>query len=188
MAKRYLKSGKRMSRIGKQTITVPAGTDVNVADGVVAVKGKGGELRKKVNSLVNITVADGTVAVNPVDESRAAHAMWGTFASHVQNMIQGVNEGFEKKLIVEGVGFKVNLNGKTLVLEVGFSHSVEMEVPEGVEVIVEKNEITIKGADKEQVGQFAANVRAVKKPEPYKGKGIRYSDEVVRRKEGKRAA
>lgn len=176
-----------MSRIGKQPNTIPSGTEVTISDGVVCVKGKGGELRKKLHSDVVVSVEDNAVIVNPANESRSAQAMWGTFASHIRNMIQGVNEPFEKQLIVEGVGFKVNLNGSNLVLEVGFSHPVELNVPEGLDISVEKNQITIKGIDKELVGQFAADVRAVKKPEPYKGKGIRYSDEVIRRKEGKRA-
>ena len=177
-----------MSRIGKQPIAIPAGTEVTLSDGIIAVKGKGGELRKKAHDAVNIAIESDTITVSPVNESRESRSLWGTYASHLQNMIAGVNEPFEKKLIVEGVGFKVALNGSTLVLDVGFSHSVELTVPEGIEVAVEKNEISIKGADKERVGQFAANVRAVKKPEPYKGKGIRYHDEVIRRKEGKRAA
>ena len=176
-----------MSRIGKQPTTIPAGTEVTISDGVVAVKGKGGELRKKLHKDVVVTIDGDTVTVTPANESRSAQALWGTFSSHIQNMVAGVNEPFEKKLVVEGVGYKVNLNGKTLVLDVGFSHSVEVSVPEDLDVEVEKNEITIKGADKEKVGQFAADVRAVKKPEPYKGKGVRYGDEVVRRKEGKRA-
>lgn len=176
-----------MSRIGKQPITIPAGTEVTISDGVFVVKGKGGELRKKLHADVEVKVEGDSVIVTPANETRSAQALWGTFASHIQNMIAGVNEPFEKKLLVEGVGYKVNLNGKTLVLDVGFSHSVEVEVPEGLEVAVEKNEISIKGADKEKVGQFAADVRATKKPEPYKGKGVRYEDEVVRRKEGKRA-
>lgn len=177
-----------MSRIGKQPITIPSGTEVTISDGVVAVKGKGGELRKDIHEFVNITIDGDTITVTPVNDSRQALALWGTFSSHVQNMVTGVNEPFEKKLTVEGVGFKVNLNGSTLVLDVGFSHSVELPVPEGIDVVVEKNEISIKGANKEVVGQFAANIRAVKKPEPYKGKGIRYHDEIIRRKEGKRAS
>jgi len=177
-----------MSRIGKKIATIPQGTEVTVADGVLTVKGKGGELKKNIHPLVTITVENGTVAVNPVDESREARALWGTFSSHVHNMITGVNTPFEKTLVVEGIGFKVALQGKTLVLNVGFSHPVEMEVPDGVTVEVEKNNIKISSIDKEALGQFAANVRAVKKPEPYKGKGIRYSDEVIRRKEGKRVA
>ncbi len=177
-----------MSRIGKQPITLPAGTDMTVSDGVISVKGKGGELRKSLHNDVTVEVQGENIVVKPANESRAAQALWGTFSSHIRNMISGVNTPFEKNLIVEGIGFKVNLNGSTLVLEVGFSHPVEVAVPEGLEVSVEKNEISIKGANKETVGQFAADVRSVKKPEPYKGKGIRYVDEVVRRKEGKRAA
>lgn len=176
-----------MSRIGKQPIAIPQGTDVTVSDGVVAVKGKGGELRRQLHSAVHVSVADGAVSVAPSDDSREAQALWGTFASHIGNMVAGVNEPFVKKLIVEGVGYKVALNGSTLTLDVGFSHSVDVTVPEGIAVSVEKNEITISGIDKDAVGQFAADVRRVKKPEPYKGKGIRYADEVVRRKEGKRA-
>lgn len=176
-----------MSRIGKQPIAIPDGTNVNVSDGVIAVSGKGGELRKKTHPAVSVSVDGQQVVVKPQNDSREAHALWGTFSSHVQNMIQGVNEPFEKQLVVEGVGFKSNVEGKTLVLDVGFSHSVRVDIPEGLEVTADKNEITIKGIDKERVGQFAADVRKVKKPEPYKGKGIRYSDEVIRRKEGKRA-
>ncbi|PCI89900.1 50S ribosomal protein L6 [Candidatus Kaiserbacteria bacterium] len=177
-----------MSRIGKQPIIIPAGVEVSVTDGVISVKGKGGELTKKIHKIIGITVEGDNVVVVPLDESREGQALWGTFASHVRNMIAGVTEGFAKKLSVEGVGYKVALDGAKIVLNVGFSHQVEVAIPEGLEVVVEKNEISIKGANKETVGQFAANVRAVKKPEPYKGKGIRYSDEVVRRKEGKRAA
>ena len=176
-----------MSRIGKQPIAIPAGVEVTVSDGVVVVKGKEGELRRTLHPDVQVSVADGSVSVVPTNDSRSAQALWGTFASHIKNMIRGVSEPFVKKLHVEGVGYKVNLNGNTLVLDVGFSHSVEIPVPEDVTVEVEKNEITIKGIDTERVGQFAANVRAIKKPEPYKGKGIRYDTEVVRRKEGKRA-
>lgn len=176
-----------MSRLGKIPTQLPAGTEVTVADGVIAVKGKGGELRKQLRDEVVVEVKDGAVHVTPRDDTREARTMWGTFAAHIRNMVAGVNEPFVKKLSVEGVGYKVALNGNKLDLNVGFSHPVSMEVPENLTVEVEKNEITIKGINKEEVGQFAADVRAVKKPEPYKGKGIRYSDEVVRRKEGKRA-
>tara|TARA_B100000745_G_scaffold130817_1_gene85269 strand:+ start:20240 stop:20776 length:537 start_codon:yes stop_codon:yes gene_type:complete len=176
-----------MSRLGKIPTPLPAGTEVTVADGVIVVKGTGGELRKKLHRDVEVSVADGAVTVTPAHDGRQAQAMWGTFSSHIKNMVDGVNKPFEKKLVVEGVGYKVALNGHTLDLQVGFSHPVAIEVPEGLTVTVEKNEITITGIDKEHVGQFAADVRSVKKPEPYKGKGIRYHDEVVRRKEGKRA-
>jgi len=177
-----------MSRIGKQPIEIPAGTEVTISDGILTVKGKGGELSKKIHSDVIIKVEGTEAVVSPANDSRQAQAMWGTFASHVRNMVTGVNEPYEKKLSVEGIGYKVALEGSKLVLSVGFSHTVDIAVPEGVTVEVEKNEISIKGANKEVVGQFAADIRAIKKPEPYKGKGIRYTDEVVRRKEGKRAA
>ena len=175
-----------MSRIGKQPVVIPEGTQVTVSGDEIAVKGKGGELRRKLHPSVSVKVTDSEVTVSPSNESREAQSLWGTFASLIQNMVQGVNEPFVKKLVVEGIGFKSNVEGKTLVLDVGFSHSVRVDIPEDLQVNAEKNEITIRGINKERVGQFAADVRKVKKPEPYKGKGIRYHDEVVRRKEGKR--
>lgn len=177
-----------MSRIGKNPIAIPAKTEVTVADGVVAVKGPLGELRRRLVSEVAITVEGSEVQASPTSESGAARALWGTYASHLRNMIAGVNEPFVKKLIVEGVGFKSNVAGKTLTLDLGFSHDVPVEIPDGLTVTAEKNLITISGIDKEQVGQFAADVRALKKPEPYKGKGIRYEDETIRRKQGKKTA
>lgn len=176
-----------MSRLGKIPTALPQGTEVTISDGVITVKGKGGELQKPLHDAVEVKVENNEVHVAPIGDSREALSMWGTIAAHIRNMVSGVNEPFEKKLSVEGVGYKVALNGNSLDLQVGFSHPVKMEVPAGLTVEVEKNEITIKGINKELVGQFAADVRAVKKPEPYKGKGVRYSDEVVRRKEGKRA-
>lgn len=166
---------------------IPAGTDVKVESGVLSVKGPKGELSKPVHSLVDITVAEGEVAVAPKNNSRLSRALWGTFASHVRNMVTGVNENYKKTLILDGIGYRVELAGNTLKLMVGYSHPVEMEVPEGLTVEVVKNTIAISGADKEKVGQFAAVVRAKKKPEPYKGKGLRYSDEIIRRKQGKKA-
>lgn len=177
-----------MTRIGKQPITIPSGTEVSVADGVVSVKGKKGELTRRLHSDVSVAVDGETVTVNPVNDSNRAYALWGTFASHVRNMVQGVNEPFCKKLVVEGVGYRVELAGKTLKLLVGFSHPIELTVPDALDVSVEKNEITVCGIDKEQVGQFAAEIRSRKTPEPYKGKGIRYHDETPRRKQGKKSA
>jgi len=177
-----------MSRIGKKPIQIPTGTEINISDGVIAVKGKFGELRRKLSKHVNIKVDADQVIVEPSSDMPQARMLWGTFASHIRNMLQGVNEPYAKTLLVEGVGYKVAMSGKNITLNVGYSHPVDVEIPEGLEVTVEKNAITIKGIDKEKVGQFAAEVRAVKKPEPYKGKGIRYSDEVIRRKEGKKAA
>jgi len=176
-----------MSRLGKKPVAIPTGTDVKVESGVLSVKGPKGELSKPVHSLVEVSVVDGEASVAPKNNSRLARALWGTFASHLRNMVDGVNENYKKVLILEGVGYRVELAGKTLKLTVGYSHPVEMEVPEGLTVEVVKNTITISGADKESVGQFAAVVRAKKKPEPYKGKGLRYDDEIIRRKQGKKA-
>ena len=177
-----------MSRIGKKELIIPAGTDVSVEGNVLTVKGKGGTLTRVINPNVSITVEGDQVKVLPANKTKLANAMWGTFSSHVNNMMTGVNTPFVKELVVEGVGFKVALNGKTLNLKVGYSHDVNFEVPENITVEVEKNNIKMTSIDKEALGQFAAVVRASKKPEPYKGKGVRYSDEVVRRKQGKRAA
>lgn len=177
-----------MSRLGKKNIAIPAGTTVSVADGVVRVKGKNGELTRAIRPIVAVTVEGSEVAVTPVAETRLAKALWGTYSAHVRNMIKGVNEPFVKKLILEGVGYKVALSGKKLVLNLGFSHQVDLAIPEGLTVTLEKNDITVAGIDKELVGQFAAELRSLKKPEPYKGKGMRYAGEVLRRKQGKKAA
>jgi large subunit ribosomal protein L6 len=177
-----------MSRVGKKEITIPAGTEVKTSDALITVKGKGGTLTRAMHPVVNILVEGNTVKVMPKNTSRLGRALWGTYAAHVRNMIAGVNTPFVKKLQVEGIGFKVELAGKQLKLAVGFSHPVFVPVPEGLAVAIDKNIITISGADKETLGQFAASVRAVKKPEPYKGKGIRYEGEVVRMKQGKKAA
>jgi len=187
-AKRCSKFGNHMSRIGKKSIPVPAGTEVSVASGVLSVKGKGGTLKKTVHPSIAITVDGGVVSVTPANKTRLARALWGTFASHVSNMIAGVNTPFVKKLQVEGIGYRAELAGKQLKLALGFSHPVVVAIPEGLTVAVEKNVISVTGPDKEVVGQFAANVRSIKKPEPYKGKGIRYEGEVVRQKAGKKAA
>lgn len=176
-----------MSRIGKKSIIVPAGTDVSVAGGVITVKGKNATLTRPVHQSISVAVDGNTVLVNPADRTRLARALWGTYAAHVRNMISGVNTPFVKKLQVEGIGYRVELAGKQLKLTVGFSHPVMIDIPEGVTVTVEKNIITISAADKELVGHFAAVVRDVKKPEPYKGKGIRYEGEKIRMKQGKKA-
>ena len=177
-----------MSRIGKRPIAIPAGTDVSVSGGEIIVKGKGGTLKRPLHSAVSVTVANGEVVVAPKEKTRLARALWGTYAAHVRNMIQGVGQPFVKKLQVEGIGYRAEPAGKQLKLTVGFSHPVLVAIPEGLTVAVDKGIITISGADKEVVGEFTASVRGVKKPEPYKGKGFRYSDEVIRRKAGKKAA
>lgn len=174
-----------MSRLAKKPI--PTGeVDVSVADGTLTVRGSKGILTKRVHPAVAITIGEGGVSVTPRDQSRLARALTGTFASHVKNMVAGVETPYVKKLILEGVGYRVELKGKELVLTVGFSHPVALAIPADVAVTVEKNVMTFTGPDKELVGQFAAVVRRVKPPEPYLGKGIRYDTEIVRRKQGKK--
>ena len=175
-----------MSRLGKRPIEIPEKVEVSRDGFTVKVKGPHGEISRAFRDDIDIALAEKTVTLTPKRNAQTAQALWGTYASHIKNMIQGVVEPFVKKLIVEGVGYKVALEGNMLVLSLGFSHKVEVVIPEGIKVEVEKNTITISGISKEQVGQFTARVRSYKKPEPYKGKGIRYEDEVVRRKQGKK--
>ena len=175
-----------MSRLAKKPI-LAGKTTVSVTSGVLTVKGSKGTLTKRVHPSVGITVDAGNVSIAPKDRSRLAKALTGTFASHVKNMVAGVETPFMKKLILEGVGYKVAVVGKDVVLSVGFSHTVPLAIPEGVTATVEKNAIKLESIDKEVLGQFAANIRRVKPPEPYLGKGIRYEGEVVRRKQGKKA-
>jgi large subunit ribosomal protein L6 len=181
-----LKFGNIMSRIGKQIITIPANTEVSKTESVITVKGPKGELKREFKDVVAFNIGDQEITLEPVGKDKLAQALWGTYASHLSNMIQGVNEPFAKKLIVEGVGYRAEMKGKDLVLNVGYSHPVEIKAPEGIELSVEKSEITVSGINKEDVGRISAEIRAVRKPEPYKGKGIRYIDEVIRRKEGKK--
>jgi large subunit ribosomal protein L6 len=145
-------------------------------------------LKRAIHPLIELKVENGIAVVSPKTENRIARALWGTYAAHVKNMVSGVNTPFVKKLQIEGIGYKAELQGKNLKLMLGFSHPVIVALPEGVSALVEKNIITVSGANKDLVGQFAASVRALKKPEPYKGKGIRYEGEVVREKQGKKAA
>jgi large subunit ribosomal protein L6 len=177
-----------MSRIGKKEILIPAGTEVKVGAGEISVKGKGGTLVRTMHPAIEIKVEGSNVSVTPKNNTRLAKALWGTYAAHMRNMIAGVNTPFIKKLQVEGIGYKVELAGKQLKLIVGFSHPVLLAVPENITVAIEKNIVTVSGADKERVGAFAAEIRAVRKPEPYKGKGIRYEGEVIRMKQGKKVA
>ena len=175
-----------MSRLAKKPIAVGKAT-VKVAGGLLSVEGPKGTLTKRVHPSIDVAVGETGVLITPKDRSRLAKALTGTFASHVKNMVQGVGTPYVKKLVLEGVGYRVELRGKELVLTVGFSHTVPIKIPEDVTVTVEKNNITFTSPNKESVGQFSANVRRVKPPEPYLGKGIRYDDEVIRRKQGKKA-
>ena len=177
-----------MSRIAKKPIVLPAKTEASFSGGIFTVKGPLGTLTKVMKPHIKFVIENGTIALTPTNQSLQAKALWGTYASHIKNMIAGVNKVFEKKLIVEGIGFKADVKGKDIVLALGFSHTITMPIPADLKVTSEKNTITISGTDREKVGQFAAVIRALKKPEPYLGKGVRYSDEVVRRKQGKKAA
>ncbi len=176
-----------MSRVGKKQIIVPPLTQVSISGELLTVKGPLGELKKEFSSDIAIKIEDGKVILAPIRNSLPLQALWGTYASHIGNMIQGVSKAFEKKLVVEGIGFKSEAKGKELVLALGFSHQVRVPIPADLKVTAEKNVITISGMSNESVGQFAAKVRALKKPEPYKGKGIRYEGEVIRRKQGKKS-
>lgn len=177
-----------MSRIGKQTITIPAGTTVTFTDGVFAVKGPKGELKKNFNNSIDIKIEGNDITLTPVKKSIETNALWGTYASHIVNMLQGVNTPFVKKLILEGIGYKADVSGTSLNMALGFSHPVKLEIPTGLTVTSEKGVVTVTGPDKELVGQFAAIIRDHKKPEPYKGKGFRYEGEVIKRKQGKKTA
>lgn len=157
-----------------------------MASGVLTIKGPLGTLSREFKSDIEIVCADGVVTFTPKRNDVDTKALWGTYASHVGNMVEGVSKGYEKKLIIEGVGYRAALSGAKLTLNLGFSHPVDMPIPEGLKVAVDKNVLTITGIDKELVGAFASQIRALRKPEPYKGKGIRYDGEIIRRKEGKK--
>jgi len=175
-----------MSKIGKKTIEIPAGIKIEVNEGIVKVTGTKGslELDTKKNVLIEITENEVKVMENTQIENSSA--FWGLYRALIANMINGVNEGFEKVLELHGVGYRANGGGRKITLSLGFSHPIDFEVPEGIEIIIEdQTKIRIKGMDKALIGQVAANIRKFRKPEPYKGKGIRYEGEVVRRKVGK---
>ena len=176
-----------MSRVGKAPIALPKGAEVNVAAGVLSIKGPLGTLSQPIHSLVKVNVAEGTLTFEPADESREANALQGTMRALAANMVKGVTTGFERKLNLVGVGYRAQLQGSALKLQLGFSHDVIHEMPEGVKAETPtQTEIVIKGADKQKVGQVAAEVRAYRPPEPYKGKGVRYADERVILKETKK--
>jgi large subunit ribosomal protein L6 len=177
-----------MSRVGKQQLEIPAGTTVDFTGGVFTVKGPLGTLSKTFINDVIVTIENNIVSFAPAKDEPFARALWGTYASHVKNMLAGVNAPYVRKLILEGVGFKSEVKGTDLHLALGFSHPVVVSIPEGLTVTAEKNNLTVTGINKELVGSFTAKVRALKKPEPYKGKGFRYHDEVIRRKAGKKTA
>lgn len=178
-----------MSRIGLAPVTLPSGVDVSVAGSEITVKGSKGTLRRTFSDRVAFEVADGVVTVARKDEERESKALHGLSRALLNNMVVGVSTGFQKELLTVGVGYRASLQGNTLELLVGFSHPVKVTAPDGIEFEVpEPTRVIVRGIDKELVGQVAADIRGVRPPEPYKGKGIRYSDEVVRRKAGKSGA
>ena len=177
-----------MSRIGNRHLAIPEGVTVEVNGNVVTVKGSKGELNLTTSDLVTVEVKEGTVVVTRKNETIPARQMHGTTNANIRNMIIGVSEGYSKALEIIGVGYRFNLKGNKLVINAGYSHPVEVEIPSALKVAVEgNNQVTVSGISKERVGEFAANIRKVRKPEPYKGKGIRYVGEHIRRKEGKKA-
>lgn len=177
-----------MSRVGKKPISIPSGVEIKLENGEVKVKGPKGELSKEFRPEVQVEIGEKEVIVSPKMKTKETTAYWGTTRALIANMIEGVVKGYEKKLKIQGLGYKAQMKGETLVLKVGFSHPVELEPMEGVKMEVKGNIITVFGIDKERVGLRASQIRKVKPPEPYKGKGIRYLDEQVRRKAGKRVA
>lgn len=178
-----------MSRIGKKIITIPTGVTLDIKGNLMTVKGPKGELNLKLNPRVSVVLENNTAQVGvPNENNTNDRALWGTFGSLIRCMIKGVVEGYKKQLEINGVGYKAAMKGSDLVLEVGYSNSVAVKPPAGIKFSVEKNIITVEGIDKQAVGEMAATIRKVRKPEPYKGKGIKYIDEIIKRKEGKTAA
>ena len=177
-----------MSRVAKVPIEIPQGIEVNVNGQHLSVQGAKGMLSHDVHALVSVELDDGTLKVSAVSESKSSRALSGTTSAILQNMVTGVAEGFERKLEIVGVGYRAQMQGKKLNLSLGFSHPVEFEIPDGVAIETpSQTEILIRGIDKQLVGQVAANIRAFRKPEPYKGKGVRYSGERIVKKEAKKA-
>ena len=176
-----------MGRTGKKAITVPAGVTASVEGGQISVKGPKGTLTMPASDDISYEMGDGTITVKPANDTKRAKAFWGMQRTLVQNLVTGVTEGFSKKLLITGVGYRANAQGRKLKLQLGYSHDVDLEVPEGVEVKTpDQTTVEISGNDKQKVGQFAAEIRRWRKPEPYKGKGIKYEGEFIFRKEGKK--
>src|SRR3989344_1583116 len=176
-----------MSRLAKKPILIPQGTQVSVSGRTVTVKGPKGELTRDFRPSIALEVASDSITLTPKGSALETRALWGTYAAHLKNMIKGVNTPYEKKLVIEGIGFKAEVKGIEMVLNLGFLHPVKVAIPSGLAVKSEKGVVTITGINKESVGSFAAEIRSLKKPEPYKGKGIRYEGEVIKRKQGKKA-
>ena len=176
-----------MSRVGNNPVEIPSGVELAINGRLVTAKGKLGQMSYELTDAVSATLEDNRVLVRPADASKAARAMWGTTRARIQSMVTGVSEGFSKELAIEGVGYRAAVQGQTLNLQLGFSHDINFAIPDGISIKCEKpTSITVSGADKQRVGQVAAEIRAYRKPEPYKGKGIKYVGEIILRKEGKK--
>ena len=176
-----------MSRVGKKAVSIPSGVTANVEGQTVKVKGPKGALALVLHSDVTAKVESGSVHVDPTSDTQRARAMWGTYRSLVARLIEGVTKGYERKLEITGVGYRANLQGKTLQLQLGYAHDIAYAIPEGITITVPKpTEVVVTGIDAQKVGQVAAEIRAFRKPEPYKGKGVKYSGEYIFRKEGKK--
>ena len=176
-----------MSRVGSSAITIPADVTISHDGGMMVVKGKNGELSTPLHGDIELSLADNVATLKLARDTRQARALWGTMRANLSNMVVGVSAGFTRKLEINGVGYRAAMQGNKLVLSLGYSHPVEMDVPAGLKVNVENNtSVTITGADKQLLGQFAAEVRAKRPPEPFKGKGVKYADEYIVRKEGKK--
>jgi len=175
-----------MSRVGKKPILIPPGVEIKTEGQRIVVKGPKGEIQREVRPEIKIEVKEGKIIFSPQQETKKTNAFWGLTRALIFNMVKGVTDGYEKKLQIEGVGYRAGLEGDSLVLKLGFSHPVKVKQPEGIKFLVEKNIVSVSGIDKELVGQLAAKIRKVSPPEPYKGTGIRYFGEVVRRKAGKK--
>ncbi len=175
-----------MSRIGKKPVEIPKGVSVEIKDDEIIVKGEKGELKKKIPPEIKVEIKEGKIFFSPKIETKKTKALWGLIRSLVSNLIKGVTEGFEKKLEIEGLGYKAEIKGKDLILYLGFARPIEFKIPEGVKITVEKNIISVFGIDKELVGQTAAEIRKIKEPDAYKGKGIRYLGEKIKLKPGKK--
>ena len=176
-----------MSRIGKKPVEIKSGVKVELIDGIVSVVGPKGSLNFEFSSEMEIKISEKEVAVIKKGTSKNAGALWGTTARIIENMIKGVTEGYQKQLELNGVGYRMAIQGKKITMALGFSHPVIVDVPEGIEVKIENNVMTVSGIDKQKVGQVAATIKKLKPVEPYKGKGFRYVGEIVRRKEGKKS-
>ena len=177
-----------MSRVAKNPIPLPSGVAAEIGGESVVIKGKRGTMSRPLSPLVGVTLSEGALAIAPRSETKAANMMAGTYRALLANMVLGVSSGFKKKLEINGVGYRAQVQGKTLNLTLGYSHPIKLEIPEGITIKTPSvTEVLVEGNDKQQVGQVAANIRAFRPPEPYKGKGIKYSDEVIIRKEAKKA-